>query len=182
MRDYAFDILDALNAPVITFSWSWADSIPQRVKQIIPQARMVALMKKEEMATYPEVVAYMITRTFEAPMHGEWVDIYMHVSCTVCEQYFNEDHWDELHAPRELQQYDMSLLNQLRRFIYEKRRKSLKEKLKTEKNEQRIQQGLPEVRHVKGKREPGKMESSVQREDITGGSEGTHPGASQDAA
>lgn len=141
MRDYAFDILDALKAPLLTFSTSWADSIPQRVKEIIPLARMKALMQGEEKATYAECVAYLITRSHEAPMDYEWTDIYCHVSCTVCQEYFGEDHWDEVKAPRELSSWLMSQLNQLRVHLYEKRRKLLKQKLNEEKREQKAHSG-----------------------------------------
>lgn len=55
-KDIAFDMIDALNAPLLTFSVSWADSIPKRIKDIIPQARLIALMKREPLATYPEIV------------------------------------------------------------------------------------------------------------------------------
>lgn len=130
MKDYAFDIIDALESPVLTFSQSWADSIPKRVLDIIPLARMKALMQHEELATYPEVTAYIITRSHEAPMDYEWTDIYTHVSCKVCEEWFGEDHWDDVKAPRELSPWLMSQLKGLRVHLYEKRRKLLKEKYK----------------------------------------------------
>lgn len=128
--DPVFDLIDALQSPVLTFSQSWADTLPKRLLDIIIMSRMVALMTHEEIATYPEACAYIMTRTMEGPMHGEWVDIYLHVSCTVCEQYWKEDHWDELQAMRTLPEYHTNLLKELRVRIYEQRRKILKSRLK----------------------------------------------------
>lgn len=128
--DPVFDLMDALKSPILTFSQSWADTLPKRLLDIITMSRMVALMTHEEIATYPEAYAYFMTRTMEAPMQDEWVDIYLHVSCTVCEQYWKEDHWDELQAMRTLPEYHTSLLKGLRVRIYEQRRKILKSRLK----------------------------------------------------
>lgn len=129
MKDGAFDLIDALHAPILTFSASWADSIPDRLKQIMPLARMAALIKGEEMATYPEIVAYLITRSHEAPMDYEWTDIYTHVSCKVCEQWFQEDHWEAVRAPKELSTWLQGQLDDLRRHIYRKRRERLKKQI-----------------------------------------------------
>jgi hypothetical protein len=132
MKDYAFDITDALSAPAITFSMAWADMIPKRLFGTLPMARMIACMKKEELATYPEVVIYLYTRSLEAPMHGEWADIYFHVTCKVLEDYFGEDHWKDIQARKELDQYEESQLKWLRREIYNKRRQILKDRIRTE--------------------------------------------------
>ncbi len=90
-------------------------------------------MKKEELATFPEAVAFIMTRTMEAPMYSEWVNIYTHVCCTVCEQYWKEDHWDEVTDRKTLTRDEEELLERLRRWIYEKRRKILKERIRAEK-------------------------------------------------
>lgn len=132
-RDYSFDLMDALSAPVMTFSQQWADSIPERVLKAIPMGRMVQLMKREEKASDPEIVAYLITRSFEAPMDHDWADIYTHICCKVCQDFWGEDSWEKVHAPRELSDWPQRLLNDLRIFIYEKRRKALKAKLKCDK-------------------------------------------------
>lgn len=87
---------------------------------------------KENMATLPEVAAYLITRTFEAPMSSEWVNIYTHVLCKVCEDYFNENHWDEITYTRLLNSDEQRYLKDLRVWIYERRRKALKDKLKSD--------------------------------------------------
>ena len=151
--DYVFDIMDALRAPILTFTELWADTIPQRLLDIVQIARMKALIAGEKSATDPECVIYIYTRTYEAPMDGEWTDIYTHISCKTLEQWFGEDHWKEVKAPTELSEWLRSKLNRLRRHIYDKRREILKGRLGTE--EKKVNE-VP-------KKEPGPIDSSSQQ-------------------
>ena len=129
-----FDLIDALRAPILTHAGTWKDAIPQRILKIIPESRFVALLAQEQMATYPECVAFIMTATLEAPTDSDWTDIYTHVACQVLQDYFGEDHWEEVRAPRTLSEYQRNyLLNPLRRHIYERRRKLLKEQMKEDK-------------------------------------------------
>ncbi len=129
---FVLDMVDALQAPVLTFSMSWADTIPQKLLSILPMARMLALMKGEQLATYAEVAIYIYTRALEGPMDSDLVSIYTHVTCTVFLQHYKEDHFEEIHAPRQLSDWLQSKLMSLRKHIYEKRREILKKKLKSE--------------------------------------------------
>ena len=126
--DGVFDILDALTAPILTFSQLWADVIPQRLLAQIPLSRMISLMKGQQSANDLECVIYLYTRTLEAPIDRDWVDIYTHISCQTLQDYFNEDHWEDVKAPRELTEWQLQQLNKLRQFIYIKRRKFLSPK------------------------------------------------------
>lgn len=132
-HDYVFDFLDVLLSPALTFEMSWADLIPSRLFDVLPIARMKALKQHEELATYVECAIYMYTRSHEAPMDYEWAEIYLHVSCKTAEEWFGEDRWDIIQAPKELSQYLQSQLDGLRRHIYKKRREILKSRLKQEK-------------------------------------------------
>ena len=123
---YVFDIVDALSAPVLTFSHQWSDIIPKRILDTIPLTRMKALMQGEQLATYAECVIYIYTRTLDAPMDSDWTDIYFHVSCKTLEDWFNEDHWENTNAPKVLNEWLRSKLNGLRHHIYNKRRDILK--------------------------------------------------------
>jgi len=129
---YIFDIVDALSAPILTFSPLWSDTIPKRMLQIVPLTRMKALMKQEQLATYAECVIYIYTRTLEAPMDSEWTNIYTHVSCKTLEEWFNEDHWKSTIAPKVLSDWLLSKLNGLRQHIYNKRREILKGRLRSQ--------------------------------------------------
>lgn len=130
--DWVFDIMDALDGAVLTYSLHWRDLIPPRLLKVLPLARMIALMKKERLATYAECAVYLYTRTHEAPMDHELVDIYTHVCCTVQESFFHEDYWDAVQAPRKLSDWLMSKLNDLRGRLYRRRREILKAELKAQ--------------------------------------------------
>jgi hypothetical protein len=113
--------MDAVRGPIITFNAMNADAIPPRIKSIIPIHRMLASLKSEELATLPEVVCYIFTRTLDAPMDHDWTQIYTYVSCKVCEDEWGEDHWDGCCPERKLNQWQESLLLTLRKKIYTKR-------------------------------------------------------------
>lgn len=131
--DAVFDIIDALTAPILTFSESWADTIPSRLLNLVSIERMAGIIKRHTYATDVECVIYIYTRTLEAPMPSDWTDIYTHLSCKVCERHFNENHWEEVNAPKELTDWLISQLNQLRNFIFVKRREVVKQRLRQEK-------------------------------------------------
>jgi hypothetical protein len=146
--DGVFDILDALTAPILTFSQLWADVIPERLLKQVPMARMISLIKGQQSATEIECVIYLYTRTHEAPMDRDWVDIYTHLSCQTLEDYFNEDHWNEISAPRELTEWLQRELNGLRQFIYKKRRELLKQRLKTTEKTEGVTEKTPGELHT----------------------------------
>lgn len=114
-------IMDAVRGPIITFNAMNADAIPPRIKQIIPIHRLIASMKGEELATLPEVVAYILTRTLDAPMDHDWTQVYTYVCCTVCQDQWKEDHWEETCPERKLTDWQHGLLLTLRKKIYTKR-------------------------------------------------------------
>lgn len=131
-RAFVLDIMDVLTAPVLTHSVAWKDSIPARLLKVITMDRLITAMKHEELASYAETCAFIMTRTFDAPMTYEWTEIYVHVACTTCEIHFQEDHWDKVKAKRELDDYQKGLLKQLRQWIYHRRREHVKSKIKAE--------------------------------------------------
>lgn len=131
VEDGVFDLVDALSSPVLTHAQIWADCIPDRLLKIVPMARLKSLILQEKFASLAETCAFMMTRTFESPMSSEWVNIYTYVSCKVCEEWWNEDHWKDGIAPGSLTDYEnKQFLMPLRLWIYDRRRKVLKQRLK----------------------------------------------------
>jgi hypothetical protein len=132
-NEAVFHLMDALRAPIITFSRPWADILPERMVRLVTQERLVHILTDKQYAGDVEVVLYMMTYTMEGPPTHEWAEIYFHLTCKVMEQHFQQDHWEEIQAPRELTEYqERYLLQPLRNWIYKKRREALKVKLKLE--------------------------------------------------
>lgn len=147
-NDFVFNFMDCLTSPIIVFKSAWQDTIPKDILKNIKLSRLLCSMHQEEMASLTETLAYIIPRTYEAPMPTEWVNIYIWLGLQYATQFKNDDQLNAMTeiAPNELSKYETGLLNNLRRWIYDKRRKALKEKLKSsEKSEKKI---LPENQKV----------------------------------
>lgn len=90
-------------------------------------------MRGEHMASLTEVVAYIMPRTYEAPMPSEWTNIYTWCGMQYVKTFLKTGQikaMEEL-TPQQLSEYEMSLLKRLRVWIYEKRRQALKDSMKT---------------------------------------------------
>lgn len=134
---YAFDLMDALTSPVIAYPSPWMNDIPEQILGVITLARMAALMKGEEMATIPEAVAYLMPRSFEAPMGHEWTNIYLYVGREYMINFQSMSIESLDFAPAELDEYERDLLLKLRRWIWEKRRKALKDRNRVKRSTQK---------------------------------------------
>jgi len=137
-NDFVFNFMDCLTSPIIVFKSAWQDIIPEDILKNIKPSRLLCAVQQEEMASLTETLVYIMPRTYEAPMPTEWVNIYTWLGLQYAIQFKNNDQLNAMIeiAPNELSEYEMDLLNNLRRWIYDKRRKALKEKLKrTEKSE-----------------------------------------------
>lgn len=130
IKGFAFDLQDAMGSPVLTHAVEWANTISQEYRDLIPIERMIKMMIKEQKAGEAECLLYLSTASLVAPLPHDWHEIVMHLNCHVRERYFNHDCWEEFDAKKKLplhQQYD---LDRLANWLYEKRRKHLKARLK----------------------------------------------------
>lgn len=133
--DFVFDFMDCLASPIIVFKSAWQDTIPKDILGRIKLSRLICSMTQEKMASFTETLAYMMPRTFEAPMPTEWVNIYTWLGLQYVIQFKNKGQLGAMVeiAPKELSEYEMGLLNNLRKWIYDKRRQALKGILKKNK-------------------------------------------------
>ncbi|WJJ95701.1 hypothetical protein [Algibacter luteus] len=133
--DFVFDFMDCLSSPIIVFKSAWQDSIPKDILGRIKLSRIMCSMANEKMASLIETLAYMMPRTYEAPMQTEWVNIYTWLGLQYAMQFKNKGQLEAMVeiAPNELSDYEKRLLNNLRVWIYEKRRKALKDIMKKNK-------------------------------------------------
>jgi len=103
--------------PKIYWPSPWAEDTPEWLKEQIDTDRLAQLVKdgKTEMATYSEVVFYMMPLTQERPLDRDWVEIY----CWAAKQVMGDKMPDDL-VPKELNTYQKSELDRLRRWIWAK--------------------------------------------------------------
>lgn len=129
--DFVFDFMDCLTSPIIVYPSAWQDAVPKQVLDNITLARLLTQMQGERMASLTEVVAYMMPRTYEAPMPNEWANIYTWCGLQFAKTFKNAGQIGAMMeiAPKHLSDYEQTLLKRLRIWIFEKRRKALKAKL-----------------------------------------------------
>ncbi|RNL90350.1 hypothetical protein ED312_06430 [Sinomicrobium pectinilyticum] len=133
--DFVFDFMDCLSSPIIVYPNSWQDVVPKLLLKDITLARLLTQMQGERMASLTEVVAYMMPRTFEAPIQSEWANIYTWCGLQYAKTFKHAGQMEAMAgiAPENLSNYEQTLLKRLRVWIYEKRREALKKKLKVDK-------------------------------------------------
>lgn len=141
-NDFMLSLMDSLTAPIITYSESWADVLPKRIIDLVTMNRLIQSIKKEEMASWPEVVLYLMTASLEHPIGSDWTDIYCYASCRVEQDHFNNDYWDQLFPQRKLSRDQERYVTDLRKWIYERRRryvsKYMSDQRKSEKQEKNV--------------------------------------------
>ena len=131
------DLVGALTDPIIVFPSPWMDDLPDWIKPQITMERLIMNIQVIKEGGVPvggtEVMAYMFPRTMEAPMSEQWFRIYMYVFTQAMK--FKKTEVPEDLKSDELSQYDMQQLNDLKRFIYDRRVKARKDKARIEKGE-----------------------------------------------
>lgn len=131
------DLITEMMRPKVHWPSSWAEDTPKWLGEQIVIDRVVQLMKEGRtgMATYSEVVFYMMPRTMDAPLDGDWVEIY----CWAGKQVMGDKAgiaWEDI-APKELSEHQRSELDRLRRWIWQTSVKALKKKEGAEDRESR---------------------------------------------
>jgi hypothetical protein len=128
-------LVGTLTDPIIVFPSPWQDDIPEELKQQIPLERLVMNMKVEhEGKGVPvgdvEALVYMFPRSMEAPMSDQQMRLYSH--CFNQAMKFMQREVPEDLKARPLDDYDMHQLDDLKRFIWDRRVKARKEKTRGE--------------------------------------------------
>jgi len=124
------DLVGALCDPIIVYPSGWQDTLPDWIKPQITLERLIMNIKVIKEGGVPvgdtEALAYIYPRTMEAPMSEQWYRIYMYVFNQAMK--FKKTEVPEDLKSEKLSDYDMQQLNQLKRWIYERRVKHRKEK------------------------------------------------------
>ncbi|MDD5701379.1 MAG: hypothetical protein PHU23_04935 [Dehalococcoidales bacterium] len=130
------DLVGALCDPLIVFPSQWSADIPDNLKKQITLERLIMNMKvSKEGKGVPvgdcEALAYMFPRTMESPMGYEWTHIYQY--CFTKAMTFMKVEVPPDLRVESLSDYDMYQLDDLKRFIWDRRLKHRKERERGEK-------------------------------------------------
>jgi len=139
--DWVSDLVGALTDPIIVFpAGGWENDIPERLKQQIPLERLIMNMKViREKKGVPvgdlEALVYMFPRTMEAPMTSEQTKLYFYCFNEAM-KFMRVEVPEELKLKKyeELNSYEMHQLDNLKRFIWDRRLNARKERARGETN------------------------------------------------
>ncbi|MBA7672923.1 hypothetical protein ES703_81110 [subsurface metagenome] len=144
------DLVGALCDPIIVYPSGWQDTLPDWVKPQITLERLIMNIKVVKEGGVPigdtEALAYIYPRTMEAPMNEQWYRIYMYVFNQAMK--FKKTEVPEDLKSEKLSDYDMQELNQLKRWIYERRVKHRKEKQRGERRQEKEEAKAKELATV----------------------------------
>lgn len=130
------ELVGSICDPIIAWPSPWMDTIPKDLKDRVPLERMILQMRyhkgdiREMTATDVEALIYMYPRSLEDPMGETWTQIYIYLGAKVCGGMGRE-------VPEELSgvvltSYQEQHLEDLKRFIYDRRVKARKERARGE--------------------------------------------------
>ena len=129
--------------PLVVYPGGWHDTLPEWIKNEIPIQRMAYQMlkykgkEKEGRATNVEALAYLYTASLSGPMPDEYSEIYMYLTRKSLEWQGKKEIPEFLQEYEKLDDYEMSLLDELKSEIWNAQEKAYKERLKVEKREER---------------------------------------------
>ena len=135
--EWATNMATELRRPCYLYPSPWSKDAPKPLRDRILPDRLIQLMQGiHGLATYSEVVYYMYGRTMDAPMGREWTDIYLYCgreSMPAIKEAMKTDPDFNIH---DLGSQEESLLLSIRRWIWEKSVKALKDRHKAERNKE----------------------------------------------
>jgi hypothetical protein len=122
--------------PIIVFPSPWQEDIPDNLKKQIPLERLIMNMKvSREGKGVPvgdlEALVYMFPRTMESPMTDQQNRLYTHCFNEAM-KFMRVEVSEDLKERYPLDDYDMHQLDDLKRFIYNRRVQHRKDKARGE--------------------------------------------------
>lgn len=124
--------------PIIVFPSGWEDTLPDWIKPAITLERLIECAKysKGEMptGTDAEAMAYMYPRTMSAPLDHDWTEIYLYLSTQVIRRHQKTEIPEDI-AKESLTDDQTRQLNDLKAWIYQRRRNVRDERRRDEKRQ-----------------------------------------------
>ena len=121
-------LMAALSDPIIVFDSSWADVLPDWLRGEIKLQRLAQLMKGQEgIATDAEALAYVSNASLAVALASEWVEIYQYLLTKEMRDKVPEELRRE-----NLDDWRMSLLRELKEWLWRQRVKGREQRAKEE--------------------------------------------------
>lgn len=120
-------LVGALMDPIIVMPGGWGDSLPDWIRGAIQLERLAQLMKGEETATDAEACAYLYTASLTNPIDRDWVQVYLYVAGKVVARNKGAEIPEDIKVDS-LNDYQMGLLRDLKRWIWDRRVKATQER------------------------------------------------------
>ena len=132
------NLVGALMDPIIVMPGGWEDSLPDWIKGAIQIERLLQLMKGEEMATDAEACAYLYTASLTNPIDRDWTQVYLYVAGKVVSRNKGTEIPEDIKVDS-LDDYQMGLLRDLKRWIWDRRVKVRQERRRLEKAQAKVE-------------------------------------------
>lgn len=132
------NLVGALMDPIIVMPGGWGDSLPDWIKGAIQIERLLQLMKGEEMATDAEACAYLYTASLTNPIDRDWTQVYLYVAGKVVSRNKGTEIPEDIKVDS-LDDYQMGLLRDLKRWIWNRRAKVRQERRRLEKAQAKVE-------------------------------------------
>lgn len=136
------DLVGVFTDPIITWPSPWQDTMPEWIKPAVTVERLIENMKalkgETPTGTDAEVLAYTYPLSLEHPLDSDWTQIYLHISAKVMARHKKVEIPEDIKVET-LNEYQMSLLRDLKRWLYEQRLKVRRERKRAQKTHARAE-------------------------------------------
>lgn len=127
------EIVGVFCDPIIVYPSGWEDTMPEWIKPAITMERLIECVKSSKgevpTGTDAEAMAYMYPAGLAAPLDHDWTEIYLYLATQVIRRHRKTEVPEDI-AKETLDRDQTRKLNDLKAWIYQKRRQAGKEKLR----------------------------------------------------
>ena len=134
------DIVGVFTDPIIVFPGGWGDTLPEWLKNAITLERLemnMRALKGEEMTgTDAEACAYLYTAALTQPMDHDWGQIYLYIATKTYRRWGKNEMPGDI-AVDSLRGDQVSDLNRLKEWLYQKRAQARLDRERAERRQKR---------------------------------------------
>jgi hypothetical protein len=134
------DLMGVFTDPIIVFPGGWGDTLPEWLKNAITLERLemnVRALKGEEMTgTDAEACAYLYTAALTQPMGHDWGQIYLYIATQTYRRWGKNEMPGDV-AVDSLRDDQVSDLNRLKEWLYQKRTQARLDRERAERRQKR---------------------------------------------